>query len=83
MRHIYYVYVIKSEVDSRLYVGLSKDISKRIKAHNSGQVFSTKGFRPWKLAYQEKIGERIEARKREKFLKRGSGKEFIKKILKK
>lgn len=82
MKYIYYVYVIQSKTDSRLYVGLSKDISKRVKAHNSGQVFSTKGFRPWKLVYQEEICERTEARKREKFLKHGSGKEFIKKILK-
>ncbi len=81
MKHIYYVYVIQSESDSHLYVGLSKDIIKRVKAHNNGQVFSTKGFRPWKLVYQEKIGERTEARKREKYLKHGSGKEFIKKTL--
>jgi len=69
---IYYVYVIKSEIDSRLYVGMSRDVAKRLCEHNKGQVFSTKGHRPWNLVFQEKVGNRIAARKREKFLKGGS-----------
>jgi len=77
----YWVYVIQSEVDKRLYVGLSGNIAKRLKSHNNGETFSTKGFRPWNLVYSEEVGDRQEARKREKFLKRGFGKEFIKKLV--
>jgi putative endonuclease len=32
------------------------------------------------LIYSEKVGIRVEARKREKYLKSGIGKEFLKKI---
>jgi putative endonuclease len=79
---MYNIYTIQSQVDKRLYVGISENILKRVKEHNSGQVFSTKGYRPWILVYTENIGSRIEARKREKYLKSGCGKEFLKSIIK-
>jgi putative endonuclease len=78
---MYFVYVIQSQVDGRIYVGLSASIENRIRDHNSGRVFSTKGYRPWMLVYYEKAGSRIEARKREKYLKSGCGKEFLKSII--
>ncbi len=77
----YSIYVIQSEVDKRLYVGLSKDIEKRLKSHNNGETFSTKGYRPWKLVYSEEVGSREQAREREKYLKSGIGKEYIKNII--
>lgn len=77
---MYFVYAIKSQKDGRIYVGLSSDISRRISEHNSGYVFSTKGFRPWKLIYKEEVINRKEAREREKYLKSGCGKEFLKSI---
>ena len=78
---MYKVYAIQSEVDGRLYVGMSQDIEKRVREHNSGRVFSTKGYRPWKIVFAEEVGERAEARKREKYLKSGFGKEFLKSII--
>ena len=78
---VYFIYVIQSKVDNRLYVGMSKNVDKRIETHNNGQVFSTKGYKPWRLVYTEEIGNRIEARKREKYLKSGCGKEFLKFII--
>jgi len=77
----YYIYIIQSKVDNRLYVGLSKNINKRVKEHNFGQTKSTKGYRPWNLVYFEFVGSRIKARKREKYFKSGCGKEYIKKYL--
>jgi len=77
---MYFVYAIKSAKDGRIYVGLSSNIEKRISEHNSGYVFSTKGFRPWKLIYKEKVGDRKRARIREKYFKSGFGKELLKSI---
>jgi putative endonuclease len=51
-----------------------------LKEHNFGKTKSTKGFIPWKLIYQEQIGARSDARKREKYLKSGVGKEFLKSL---
>jgi putative endonuclease len=75
---MFYVYVIRSEVDGRFYVGFCTNLERRLKEHNAGKTFSTKGYCPWKLFFFEQFSSRIEARKREKFLKAGSGKEYIK-----
>jgi putative endonuclease len=82
MDNKYYIYVIQSIVDNRLYIGLSEDVEKRLKSHNFGQTKSTKSYRPWKLVYSEFIGTRQEARKREKYFKSGCGKEQIKNFIK-
>lgn len=39
----YYVYVIQSEVDERLYKGHTSRLYERIKEHNNGKTKSTKG----------------------------------------
>ena len=72
---------MKSERDARIYVGMCTDIEVRLKEHNSGKTKSTKGFKPWKLIYKEETINRIEARKREIYLKSGVGKEFLKSLV--
>ena len=79
---MYNVYAIQSLVDNRIYVGMSENVEHRVKEHNSGCVFSTKGYKPWKLVYNEKVGTRQKTRKREKYLKSGIGKEFLKSTIK-
>ena len=76
---MFYVYVIRSERDGRFYVGMCTDLERRLREHNAGKTFSTKGYLPWTLVFVEEYGSRTEARNREKFLKGGSGKELIKK----
>ena len=77
----YFVYILESEVDGRLYKGQTSDIEKRIKEHNSGKTKSTKGYVPWKLVYFEKFKTIEEAVHRERFFKTGSGRELLKQIL--
>ena len=76
---VYSVYAIKNK-NGRIYVGLTKNINQRLEDHNKGRVFSTKGYKPWNLLYSESCKNRIEARKREKSLKSGYGKEFLKNL---
>lgn len=75
------VYTIKSLKDSRIYVGMSKNLKRRLNEHNTGKVFSTKGYVPWKLIFTEEVKDRIEARSREKYYKGGSRKEFLKSLV--
>ena len=77
----YFVYVLQSEVDGRLYKGQTFNIENRLKEHNSGKTKSTKGFTPWKLIYFEEFASREEAVFREKYFKTGSGREFLKKMI--
>lgn len=73
-----FVYVIRSLKDGRLYVGMSANVSIRLKQHNMGKTTSTKGYIPWELVYFEELENRVAARKREKYFKSGSGKEYLK-----
>ena len=76
----YFVYVIKSELNGRLYKGMTTDILKRLKEHNSGRNFSTKPNVPWKLFYSKSFENRITARAYEKYLKSGIGRDFLKSL---
>jgi len=60
---------------------MSIDVSKRLKQHNNLQNKSTKAYTPWELIYQEGFDSRIKARQKEKYLKSGIGREFIKTLL--
>lgn len=66
--------------NGRIYVGQTKNVEQRLQDHNLGRVFSTKGYRPWKLLYTETVADRIDARRREKYFKHGVGKEFLKSL---
>ena len=76
-----YLYVIKSENNGDLYVGICKEVSARVKEHNAGKNRYTKGLRPWKLVLVENYADWKDARVREKYYKSGSGKEHLKRNL--
>jgi putative endonuclease len=78
---MYIVYVVRSKVGNRLYVGFTENIERRVKEPNSGKTKSTKGYIPWNLVYTEEVNDRKSARKREKYLKSGCGKEYLKILL--
>lgn len=66
---MYYVYILKSLKDKKLYIGFSGDVAKRLKEHNNGKVFATKYRRPLEILYYESYKSREAAREREKKLK--------------
>ena len=78
---MFYIYILKSKVDNKLYTGFSGNLRKRIKEHSSGGVQSTKNRRPLELIYYEAYKEKTNALKREKFLKTTKGKMQLKKQL--
>jgi putative endonuclease len=75
---MYYVYAIKSIERNYIYVGLSENVDRRFEEHQSGRNKTTKPYRPFSLILTEIYETRQEARDREKFLKSGVGKEFLK-----
>ena len=79
---MFYVYVLKSEVNGDIYVGYSSDLKRRFKEHNEGESKFTKGYRPWTLIYYEAYRIREDATKREVELKGHRAKEFLKEHIK-
>jgi len=73
----YYVYVLKSMVDGKKYIGMTIDFDRRLKEHNSGFVTSTKARRPFVRFYIEKCADRETARRREKYFKSAAGRRIL------
>ena len=72
------IYVLVSLKDNSTYVGMSKNIDRRLNEHNLGKSRYTKGHIPWKLVYTESRQNWLEARQKEKFFKSTQGKNWLK-----
>ena len=79
---MYFVYVLYSEKDHGLYIGYTIDISRRVLEHDNGDTFSTSYRKPLILAYYEAYFYKEDALGRERFLKSGAGRTFLKKQMK-
>ncbi|MCX6758034.1 MAG: GIY-YIG nuclease family protein [Candidatus Nomurabacteria bacterium] len=74
---MYFIYVLKSKKDNKLYYGLTDNLERRIRQHNSKEVTATKYRTPLELVYFEKVDTLTNARKREKYFKSGFGRKYI------
>ena len=77
LTHMWTVYVIASQISNFKYTGMSQNVDRRIKEHNSGKVKSTKAYQPFTLIYSEQLPNPTEARRREKYLKSAGGRRFL------
>ncbi|MBI2607364.1 MAG: GIY-YIG nuclease family protein [Candidatus Doudnabacteria bacterium] len=76
----YYVYVLRNE-SGRLYIGYTENVEQRITDHNTGKVFSTKPYIPYKLIFYEAYISMKDAKRREQYLKTAKGRTTIKTML--
>ncbi|MFH1366037.1 MAG: GIY-YIG nuclease family protein [Patescibacteria group bacterium] len=67
---MYYVYVLKSLKDEKLYIGSTNDLKRRLSEHNNGLNRSTKARRPFEIRYYEACINERDARIREYNLKK-------------
>lgn len=66
----WFIYVVKCR-DESLYTGITTDISRRIKEHNTKKgAFYTQNKIPVELVYQEAMANQSKARKREATIKK-------------
>lgn len=80
---LYYVYVIES-IEGFLYKGMTDNLEKRLVEHNNKELsFWTKRGTEWKLIYKEEFDNKTDALKRERWLKTGVGRDYLKMILEK
>ena len=76
------VYVLYSAKYKKTYVGYSSNLEERLKSHNElGKKGWTIKYRPWSILYTEQFAEKKDALLREKELKTGKGRDFIKTLL--
>jgi len=69
---MWYVYILECK-DKTLYVGVTKNVTERLKQHNHSKASKyTRGRTPVVLKYQEEYSNKTTAWKREHQLKRWS-----------
>lgn len=79
---MFYTYILQSKKDGKWYTGSTNDLRKRFNDHNTGKSQSIKNRGPFTIIYYEACLEEQDARSREKYLKTGMGKRYIKNRLK-
>jgi putative endonuclease len=77
---MFYTYVLRC-CDGQLYVGSAVDLRKRLAQHRAVQVDATAHRLPVRLEYYEACRSELKARLREKQLKTGFGRAYLKRRL--
>ncbi len=79
---MYFVYVLRNLRTNGQYIGHTANLERRVMQHNSSNYkperYTNKISGPWELVYKEEYPSRVEAMKREKFLKSGQGRAYLK-----
>lgn len=78
---MFYTYVLRSKKDEELYIGWTDNLKNRINAHRKGLVESTSYRLPVELVYYEACTDKKKAIDREKQLKTGFGRAYLKRRL--
>ena len=79
---MYYVYVLRNPESKMLYTGFTSDLRKRLAEHQDGNSPYTRSRGPYELIYYEACIDSKDAAAREKYLKTGMGKRYLKNRLK-
>ena len=78
----FYTYVLNCEKAGVFYTGATNNLEKRLEQHNKGDVYYTKNKLPVRLIYFEACLNKDDAFRRERYLKTGMGKRYLKNRLK-
>ena len=78
---MYYVYVLYDKTRNRLYTGSTNNIERRLSEHKRGKTHTTARMSEPKLVYFEACVSEQDAQKREKQLKTGFGRGYLRRRL--
>jgi len=78
---MFYVYVLYSNMTDKFYIGYSADLTRRMSEHNRQTSLSDRRIKNLKLVYYEACLSKEDAQLREKQLKTGFGRQYLRKRL--
>lgn len=78
----HYTYLLQSLKSGKWYTGCTKDLRKRFKEHQENQSTYTKNRGPFRLIYYEACLSKDDAYTRERYLKSGMGRRYLKNRIK-
>ena len=77
----YFLYIIWSEKLEKYYIGSTVSLERRLAEHNSGKAnFTRKGI-PWNMVYSEEFNTKMDAQKRERYIKRMKSRKYIESLV--
>jgi putative endonuclease len=79
---IHYVHILLSHKNGKFYTGCTNDLQARFNQHENGEVSSTKNRGPFEMIYYEASTNKLDAYSRERYLKIGIGKRYLKNRIK-
>ncbi len=77
----YCVYILYSMKDTKLYIGYTTNLTRRLGEHDLGKSKSTAPRRPFRLLFCEFYLSKEDAIRREKYFKTTAGKKTLKLML--
>ncbi len=80
---MYCIYILYSEKLDRYYTGSTGNLDDRLRRHDAGSSLATKAGVPWQLVYTEDFETKLEAVRRELYIKRMKSRKFIKALIEK
>jgi putative endonuclease len=78
---MYYLYVLRIQLDGGLNTGYTGNLKNRLKQHQNGEVTSTKPRRPLELIFYEEYRNQVDAKRRERYFKTTRGKSSLRLML--
>ena len=78
---MYYVYILESQKDASRYIGVTSDLRKRLREHNSDHPGYSNTRRPYEISWYAAFVNKEKAYAFETYLKSSSGYAFTKKRL--
>jgi putative endonuclease len=76
---MWYTYALYSKQEDRFYIGFSEDVDKRFLEHQRGNVWTTSRMSDPILVYYEACLDKKDAQERERSLKTGFGRQYLRK----
>ncbi len=77
----YFLYILKSKVLDKFYVGISQNPRLRLGYHNTIEKGFTSRYRPWEIVYTQEFRSKSEALAVEQKIKRWKSKKMIERII--
>jgi putative endonuclease len=79
---MYYVYVLYSRKFDNFYIGFTNNLKQRLAEHRLGKVYTSYRMPDWQLVYVEICISKKDAENRERQLKTGFGRGYLRRRLK-
>lgn len=76
----FYVYILYSKNIDKYYIGVTYNLELRLARHKFGSSRFTKQTKDWQLVYKKEYDSRVNALRREKYIKRMKSRIYIEEL---